>query len=158
MQSKLNPYIFTGVSVFHINPKAKLNGTWYDLQPLGTEGQGIDPSQKPYSLWQFSIPIGIGFKYAFDKQWGIGLEYGIRKTFTDYIDDVSTNYYVPDANGPIAVGLANRTGELGPFGHKEWVRPGDQRGQPLYKDSYMFLMINVNYKIKKKKTNNFFQT
>jgi len=156
-------YLFIGIGFFHFNPQAMyIDGKWYDLQPLGTEGEGIDPNIKPYSLWQFSIPVGIGFKYSFDKQWGIGLEYGIRKTFTDYIDDVSTNYYDPKAiaaaNGPIAAELSNRTNLLGPFGHPSWTAPGTQRGQPLYKDSYMFLMINVNYKIKKKRQNNFFQT
>ncbi len=154
-------YVFIGLGFFHFNPQAMyLDGKWYDLQPLGTEGQNVDASMKPYSLWQFSIPIGIGFKYAFDKQWGIGLEYGIRKTFTDYIDDVSTNYYSPallkEANGNIAAALANRTGEIG--GNQSWVAPGQQRGQPSYKDAYMFLMFNVNYKLKKKRSNNFFQT
>ncbi len=148
-------YVFIGLAFYHYNPQAMyIDGRWYDLQPLGTEGQNVDPSQKPYSLWQFSIPLGIGFKYAFDKQWGIGLEYGIRKTFTDYIDDVSTNYAIVD--GAIPGHLANRTDEI--KGNLSWVRPGDQRGQPLYKDSYMFLMVNINYKIKKKRQNNFFQT
>jgi hypothetical protein len=156
-------YVFIGLAFFHYNPQAMyVDGKYYDLQPLGTEGEGIAAGVPLYSLWQFSIPIGIGFKYSFDKQWGIGLEYGIRKTFTDYIDDVSTNYYNPaaiaQANGPIAAALSNRTNELGPFGHPSWTLPGEQRGQPAYKDSYMFLMINVNYKIKRKKQNNFFQT
>jgi hypothetical protein len=153
-------YLFIGLGFFHYNPQAMYAGRWYDLQPLGTEGEGIAPGVPLYSLWQFSIPIGIGFKYSFDKQWGMGLEYGIRKTFTDYIDDVSTNYYSPaailEANGPVAAALANRTGEIN--GNQSWVLPGQQRGQPAYKDSYMFLMININYKIKRKHSNNFFAT
>ncbi len=147
-------YVFIGLGLFHFNPQALYNGTWYDLQPLGTEGQGIDPNLKPYSLWQISIPIGIGFKYNFDKRWGLGIEFGIRKTFTDYIDDVSTNYYDPkkieEAYGYVAGKLSNRTGELGLAGHPTWTAPGEIRGNPNYKDSYMFLMLNVNYKLKQK--------
>jgi opacity protein-like surface antigen len=153
-------YVFIGLGFFHYNPQAEYQGKWYDLQPLGTEGEGIAPGVPLYSLWQFSIPIGIGFKYSFDKQWGIGLEYGIRKTFTDYIDDVSNNYYSPEAiksaNGPLAAALANRTGEIN--GNQSWVTPGNMRGQPQYKDSYMFLTLNVNYKIKRKRSNDFFKT
>jgi hypothetical protein len=35
----------------------------------------------------------VGFKYTIDRSWGVGLELGLRKTFTDYIDDVSTTYF-----------------------------------------------------------------
>ena len=150
---EFSAYGFLGLGFFHFNPQAQYMGSWVDLQPLGTEGEGIDPAKKKYSLYQFAIPIGIGVKYTIDAHWGFGLEYGIRKTFTDYIDDVSTTYYDPAklaaAYGPMAAILANRTNQIT---HDpaiaSWYTPGAQRGQPLYTDSYMFLMVTINYKLK----------
>ncbi len=34
------PFVFAGLAYFHTNPQNQLDDTWYDLQPLGTEGQG----------------------------------------------------------------------------------------------------------------------
>ncbi len=100
------PYIFGGLGVFHFNPKAEYNGEWYALQPLSTEGEGTPLSnQKPYSLTQLSIPFGFGFKYSIGDYICIGAEWGLRKTFTGYIDDVSTTY--PD---PLA--LATEKGQM----------------------------------------------
>jgi hypothetical protein len=86
-------YIFVGVGGFYYNPKALYNGTWVSLQPLSTEGQGLAEGKKKYSRVSVCIPYGIGAKYNLNKDWSVGLEIGIRKTFTDYIDDVSTVYY-----------------------------------------------------------------
>ena len=89
------PFIYTGVSLFHYNPQAENgNGEWVDLQELGTEGQGTTtfPDRDKYSLIQFAIPMGGGVKIAVNESFNIILEYGARKTFTDYLDDVSTTY------------------------------------------------------------------
>jgi hypothetical protein len=59
---------------------------------LSTEGQGIYPDKKPYSLWQPTIPFGGGVKFAITENLRIGFEIGLRKLFTDYLDDVSTSY------------------------------------------------------------------
>jgi opacity protein-like surface antigen len=109
-----SPYLFAGIALYRFNPKAELNGDWYKLQPLGTEGQYLPGSDKsPYKLTQFSIPMGIGFKYALNDTWNIGLEMGSRMTFTDYLDDVSSTY-VADAvwlerGEELTAALANRS-------------------------------------------------
>ena len=36
--------------------------------------------------------MGGGLKIAVNESFNILIEYGIRKTFTDYLDDVSTTY------------------------------------------------------------------
>ncbi|MBK8415744.1 MAG: outer membrane beta-barrel protein [Bacteroidetes bacterium] len=90
---EISAYGFVGVGVFYFNPKGSLGSEYVSLQSLGTEGQGISSTRKKYSKVQLAIPLGIGFKYAIDRRWGVGLEYGIRKTFTDYIDDASKTYY-----------------------------------------------------------------
>ena len=78
-------------------------------KPLSTEGQGLAdfPGQKPYHLTQFALPFGIGLRYALSDNVHIGFELSDRKTFTDYLDDVSSHYVDHEqlliARGPRAV-------------------------------------------------------
>lgn len=141
-------YAFVGAGIFNFDPKAEYKGTSYRLQPLGTEGQGLVPTRKKYSLWQFCIPIGFGFKYTIDAKWGVGIEYGMRKTFTDYIDDVSTTYFdnndIRAASGTVAAALADRSDHSRPG----ITAPDEQRGDPRDLDAYMFAIFSVNYKIR----------
>jgi len=141
-----NLYVFTGVSAFYFNPKAKYtDGEWYALQPLGTEGQGRVPTREKYSRIAMAIPAGIGMNYMLDRNWGIGAELGFRYTFTDYMDDVSTTYV--DRNlfndDPIAQYFHDPT-------NGTWVGAGtlNQRGDDHYNDFYMFLSVNASYKIR----------
>ncbi|HEX5002171.1 MAG TPA: DUF6089 family protein [Bacteroidia bacterium] len=148
---EFSAYGFLGLGAFYFNPKGELNGQWYDLQPLHTEGQGLAGTRSQYKKLQLCIPMGIGFRYAFNRRWGVGLEYGIRKTFTDYIDDVSKTYYdnasIQAANGVNAALLADKSWQ------NEYVYPyitaaGAQRGDPRDKDTYMFAIISVTYKLR----------
>jgi hypothetical protein len=112
--NNITPYVFTGLAMFYFNPQAEYNGVWYDLQPLGTEGQRTSESTlKPYSLTQLSIPFGLGVKYSLGNKICMGAEWGLRKTFTGYIDDVSGIYADPTViaaeNGPVAAALSDRS-------------------------------------------------
>ena len=144
-------YGFVGVGIFYFNPKSEIAGQTYELQPLGTEGQGYVPTREKYSRIQMCIPVGIGFKYTLDRSWGVGLELGLRKTFTDYIDDVSTTYFdfagygVPNAAELEAIADPS----LGDPNAGAATGPGMQRGDPRDKDSYMFAIFSINYKLKK---------
>jgi hypothetical protein len=146
-----NAYFFGGGGVFFFNPKAKYEGKWYALQPLGTEGQGVKPGTEKYSRISFSLPVGIGINYAIDKNYSIGFEFGFRKTFSDYLDDVSTDYYDKEAirakYGDVAAALSDPSnGE-----HPNWTIEGEQRGDPGDKDSYMIAAFTFNYKINKRR-------
>ena len=61
-KSLLKPFITLGIGAFRFNPQAYLDGKWYDLQPLSTEGQGLKnyPNRKPYSRVQICFPVGTG--------------------------------------------------------------------------------------------------
>ena len=164
--SQVYVYGFVGFGVFYMNPSAKYGGKWHALQPLNTEGQDSEffPGRKSYSRFQISVPAGIGFKYALDKKSSIGLEYGLRKTFTDYMDDVSTTYVVSqwrrnpeyqELLGFSEVGAALSDPSLNqyPEGLDGFLGacqtcPGQQRGDPTDFDSYMFLLITYNRKIR----------
>ncbi len=151
-------YVFVGVGLFHFNPKTQLGeggGEWIELKPLHTEGQSLIETRKNYHKVQLCIPVGIGFKYTISRRWGIGIEYGIRKTFTDYIDDVSKTYVSPailaqqPEVGGFAVQLADRSdNENKPKKYPYITAPGAQRGDPRYTDSYMFGMVTINYKLR----------
>ncbi|GJM32263.1 MAG: hypothetical protein DHS20C18_12640 [Saprospiraceae bacterium] len=143
-----SPYLFGGVAFFHYNPKTEYQGEKVALQPLGTEGQGADERPEVYKLWQLSIPMGVGVKYALTDIWTIGLELGARLAFTDYLDDVSGTYYTyPDlleANGELAAALGNRTGEF--QGSEPLIVPtGTQRGDNNSRDWYFMMGLTVSY-------------
>jgi hypothetical protein len=154
---RISAYAFVGFGALYFNPKAKyndpLNGDskWYALRPLHTEGQGYVPTRRMYSLIQPVAPIGLGVKYAFKKDWSVGLEYSIYKTWTDYIDDVSTTYFDPNyirtKSGEKAVWFANP--HKADWGGLNWktTAPGQQRGDPRDYDSYMYGFISLYYRI-----------
>ncbi len=151
-------YAGLGAATFFINPQARYEGKWYDLETLGTEGQGTyDPStgfyrSEYYSLIQFAIPMHGGLKYYVNDQVHIGCEFGYRKTFTDYIDDVSGAYPDPYAleqsNGDMAVTLSDRSGELKKSPDDFIFKSGSPRGDSSNKDAYFFAMITLGIKLK----------
>lgn len=141
-------YVFAGAGLFYFNPQGEYNGKWVNLKPLSTEGQGLYPTRKVYSNVQFTIPIGIGFKYTIDQRWGIGIEYGFRTTFTDYIDDVSQTYVDYDLLGEKKGHLAQLLSDKSVNKYPEITAAGQQRGNPNNTDAYMFTIISVNYRLK----------
>jgi len=92
------PYMFIGIAYFHHNPQAQApDGTWVNLKPLHTEGEGMPGGPKNYSLNQVALPIGLGFRYKLTKQLDIAFDMGWRFTLTDYLDDVGGKYYSKEA-------------------------------------------------------------
>jgi hypothetical protein len=150
-------YAFTGVGVIWHNPQAKsaVDGKWYSLQPLRTEGQGIIPGTQPYSRIQPIIPIGAGFHYTFKRKRRIGAEIAYRFTFTDYLDDISTRHPKTGVfTDPKAIELSNRTSEIDPSavpGDFKWrPGPGSIRGNPKDNDGYLFLTVNYSWVVRGK--------
>lgn len=66
---RFTPYLFGGLAIF------------------GISGTGNKPSE--YSNVQGAIPFGLGIKYILNPKWYLSLEFGARKTFFDYLDNVS---------------------------------------------------------------------
>lgn len=133
----VTPFIFGGVGYFHFNPVS--DGV--KLKDIGTEGQqtGFD-NRKPYSLSGFSIPFGLGVKYSLNKRLGFSAYWGMRKAFTDYLDDVSTTYYLNGSEidpGNIEQALSDPT-----FQHQPYM----ERGNPATKDWFNFTGITLTYK------------
>ncbi|MFQ5447885.1 MAG: DUF6089 family protein [Saprospiraceae bacterium] len=148
LYSPLSPYVFAGVAFTNFTPKARFEGNWVELQPLGTEGQGMPGFGSPYKKSTFSIPFGVGVKYALTDKINLGLELGARRSFTDYLDDVSGNYVsYPEllaGNGTLAATLGNRTGEL-KGGEPVIVETGTRRGDNAAADWYFIAGVTVSY-------------
>lgn len=157
---RLKPYGLIGVGLFNFNPKGSLtaaNGrkTWYELQPLRTEGQGMKeyPSKKEYNLTQVNIPMGFGVKYQLSDRVNIGTEFLYRKTFTDYIDDVSTTYidpiyfenYLSNQNASLARRLHDKSNSLTTPANR--TPPGEQRGNSNQMDSYFSTVLKLGVRL-----------
>lgn len=135
-------YIFAGISAFNFNPQTKYNGGWVDLNNIQTEG-------KKYGLLSVAIPFGIGFKWRISKHFSMEGNFGLRKTFTDYLDDVSGTYpnvlTQLEKKGYLAALLSDRSVELSgePFTSKE----GYRRGNSDFSDWYMIGGVCLSYRI-----------
>ncbi len=154
------PYVSTGIGMVYFDPKTDYNGQLVRLQPLGTEGQGLAqyPDRQKYSLVQAVIPIAMGLKVNINQRITISGEIGHRVTFTDYMDDVSTTYVSQErfeeaygaAQGQMIYELSHRSGELDPDGaYGAITKPGQYRGNPKGKDSYLCGLISVSFRFGK---------
>ncbi len=141
---RLTPYVFAGVAYFKASPYTyDVNGNKVFLAGLGTEGQG------EYSTKHISIPFGAGVRLMLTDIIGISFEAGFRKTFTDYIDDVSGNYADYNtlaAYNPLSAQLAFRGNEI----NKDATYPaaGSIRGNSNNKDYYYYGLIKLHANLK----------
>jgi opacity protein-like surface antigen len=137
------PYAFAGIGLYHFKPyTTDADGNKVLLQPLSTEGQGFAEGVKEYKLTQFSIPLGIGIDYPLNEDMRLGLEFGYRKIFSDYLDDVSGNYVdqqsLLSARGQAAVDYAWRGDEVGAG---PYPIAGTPRGNSDQKDGYYYIAV-----------------
>lgn len=153
MERRYTPYVFAGVSVFNMGPYAyDASGTKIGLRNLGTEGQGLPgyPDRKKYNYQNISIPFGAGIRFAVTRNVSLAWEFRFNKTFTDYLDDVSTRYIDRNAllaaKGPKAVEMAYRGGEA-KNGNPVYPAEGTIRGNPKTKDWYYFSGITVSFRL-----------
>lgn len=146
-----SPYLFGGLALYHFNPYTfDSSNNKVRLHPLTTEGQGLANYGKPYALTQLAIPFGGGIKFRLTDRIFLGAELGLRKLFTDYLDDVSGNYAdaadLLAARGQQAVDLAYRGDEL-PEGDPNYPEKGAQRGGSLEKDWYYFTGLHLTFQL-----------
>ncbi len=137
MKNRFTPYFFYELAWLRMNPTSNASNSEFALNDFGTEGQGTELSgRNNYLLNQISVPLGIGIKFNIVKRVALSLEYGIRMTFTDYMDDVSGDYVnavsLSQLKGDLAVEFADPS--LDGIGSVE----GANRGNPNNKDWYAF--------------------
>lgn len=138
----ISPFIYGGLGGFLNNPLL-LDG---ELRIANTEGQGTDYIYAPrdYGKIQLAVPFGIGLKYSFSKKVCATVEWGLRKTFTDYVDDVSNDYYLsssaqlddltPNDDFPVSDPTMNH-------------EPGMQRGYSQFDDWYSYFGATLTFQV-----------
>ncbi|MDQ3534921.1 MAG: DUF6089 family protein [Bacteroidota bacterium] len=112
LRSRIVPYAYLGVALFHHNPKAQLpvgsqvsGADWVALRPLQTEG-------KAYSRIQIATPIGVGARIKLAPRLDLSAEIGLRQLYFDYLDDVSNVYIDPGSlDSDLARTMASRARE-----------------------------------------------
>lgn len=140
-QDNFCAYIGLGAGVIYHNPKAYYNGEYVALRPLRTENYD-------YTMFTAVVPVSGGFTFTFDKQFKVGFDLSWRTTFTDYLDDVSTDYADPSLlPSQMAIELANRTDELDYIepAFAENFTPGSKRGDASHNDSYLTSTLEISY-------------
>lgn len=141
LDKHLTSYIFVGLAGFNFNPQANIRGEWMNLSNIQTEG-------KKYNKFSMAIPFGMGVKWRVGKHLALEANVGFRKTYTDYLDDVSGVYpnVLEQLNkrGPLGAMLTDRSVEITkqPFTSKE----GMSRGNSDFKDWYIMSGISLTYR------------
>ena len=138
-----NIYANVGAGMIYFEPKAELNGVTYKLRPLGTEGQNYKPGMSQYSRFTPIIPFSLGKRFYFPNGQSLAMEVGMRKTFTDYLDDVSTVYADPaqvaEHGGAAAGALSDRS--------DNGFAIGSQRGDSRDMDNYFIIGLKYSFNI-----------
>lgn len=143
------PFVFAGLARFRFNPTTVINGQKIELQPIGTEGQGLDafPDRDPYNLVAISIPFGIGYRWNFYKFHSLVFELSGRYALTDYLDDVSLNYpgfdLMLSERGETAALLSDRAQAVNQPLHE----PLSQRGISTFNDTYWYMGVSYIFTI-----------
>lgn len=120
--SKINyfsPYLIAGPGIYLFNP-------FRDTIELAVNQPEQDYKSSTIGL---TFIIGFGFKYSLSKKVGVAAEWGLRKTFTDYLDGVSKTYSGNSGSDPTN---SHTTGM--------------QRGNSQTKDWYSFAGITLTYR------------
>lgn len=142
LDKKFTSYLFLGMGVLNFNPQAEYNGNWVDLRPLQTEGVN-------YKSSTLIIPFGMGVKWRLNKHFALESDFGFRRTYTDYIDDVSTVYVDPgtqlQTKGVLGAALADPSAELNE-GVPQFAA-NHRRGNADFKDWYVIANISLSYRI-----------
>lgn len=151
-QQRVSPYIALGGSFFTFNPQAEYQGEIHELQPLNTEGQGLEsfPNRKPYNLYNASILGGVGIKFLVNEDLTIGFDLSANYAFTDYLDDVHSTYADYDELA-FTYGLtsANISYQVDDFFEIEQIAPlpDTQRGNPRTNDLFLIAGITLSYNL-----------
>ncbi len=147
-------YSFVGLTYFHNNPHAfnELDNAWVPLHRVHTEAQELEENRRMYSRYQVAVPFGIGFKYNVVQGVMLSLEWGMRMTFTDYVDDVGGVY--PDRDLLAASGytgaLFMSDKSLNTSASTRFRNVGRQRGFIYSRDWYNYTALILSFRIKDK--------
>lgn len=138
------PSIFAGIQGYYYKPMGKLDGQYYDLRSIGTEGQTLNGAKNAYAKFDFGVPMGIKIRKELNTTTSVALSYTYVKLFTDYLDDVSVGYY------PEAEELKNANPDLGQKA-VTLSNPGNQTGRrsvSAENDGYAYFGLSLIFHLR----------
>lgn len=140
----VSPYLFGGLSIFTFKTYANYAGVPSDisLRDLQTEGVNTYGTHMfnhdfPFGL---SIPFGVGLKVSLSQHVGLTAEWRMQKTFTDYLDDVSTVYPATHATVTVDGKTYDFTDPTGNF------HANQQRGDSASKDWFGIAGLSLTWR------------
>ena len=146
-KKNVSPYIFGGISVFQYTAFANVGDELIDLSNYATEA--LDPNAKWYekmfgktSSIGVSIPFGMGVKFSLSRHMSATVEWRMQKTFTDYLDDVSTVYPEQHAVYTFEDGS---TYDLTDPSNINFIA-GQQRGNSAFNDWFGMARVSLTWK------------
>ena len=132
------PFLYAGLTYFTFKP---VSFSGVELQSIGTEGQNVGfNGRSPYNQFSFALAFGFGIKYSLSKRLALTFEWGMRKTLTDYIDDISTTFYLEGQN--INPDISDEILSDPTMSHDAFMQRGDEK----INDWYNITGITVTYK------------
>lgn len=146
--NRFGSYLSLGAGMFYYNPKGKLGTQYYNLRPLRTEGQEFEDGPSKYRSIAVSIPMGGGVYMLLNHNITLGLDFGMRFTTSDYIDDASGYFYDNDAirarDGKLAAYFANPSVAIQNVPDRNWYTENQPRGGSTSNDTYMFFQFTLS--------------
>lgn len=147
-------YLYAGFGAAYFNPQGYHDGLdkWFDLRPLMTEGK-----DRAYDEITMMLPYGAGFNFTFNKEFRLGIQVSYRQTFTDYLDDISSEYVSDDQLPKETLALskyfedradAAYAREDFPQHRNHYGGPGAIRGNPDDNDGYLLVQLTASYVLK----------
>jgi len=137
-------FINLGGGLLFFNPQGYYNGTWHNLRPLGTEGQNINPDLEQYGIFTPVLTLGFGRNFDLPDGFRLSVEVNLRKSFSDYLDDTSTDYADAESirltDGEVAAHFSNPS----EYGQDVIGIPGSLRANPDNNDNYFFIGISIS--------------
>lgn len=145
-EKRFSPYIYLGLALTEYNPSATYYRTTTQLRNIRTE-------EVQYGLFSVVVPFGIGLKWQFQKHIAMNWNFGFRRSYSDYLDDVSKTY--PGSwdeintlkKGNVATATdpsAEANGGI-PISQK-----GYRRGNSDFTDWYMITQVSLSYRFYKR--------
>lgn len=91
LNTPFTPYLFGGLGGFTFHPKRLMpGGAIVDLTNVNQRAEyGLHDKETDYGLVSYSLLFGVGFKFNITRFVSTGIEWGMRRTGTDYLDDLS---------------------------------------------------------------------
>ncbi len=148
-------FLGAGAGYFHFTPY-NVVGTgvkFRQVYDLHIEGDGFGVGYPDaYKLWQFCIPMVIGYKWDIGQHCNIGVEFMYRKTLFDYLDNVSGKYIDPreylkhmSQKDAITAALVQDKAYL--YKLQQPNVAGNMRGNPDNNDGYSSINLTFYYKV-----------